>query len=110
MLLDYVATHLSDGFLYHASEMVLAAHADAVFHNETKGHSRVGAHIFLAENDPYPCWNGSILTVAQIIKFVMASATKAELGALFIAAQNILPLRQTLIKMGWPQPHTRSNK
>ena len=105
-LLDYVSTYPDDGLLFRSSDMVIAAHADAGFHNETKGRSRAGAHIFLAEDDPFPKWNGAILTVAQIIKFVMASAAEAELGALFIAAQKILPLRQTLIEMGWPQPPT----
>ena len=102
-LLDYVSTYPDDGLLFRSSDMVIAAHADAGFHNETKGRSRAGAHIFLAEDDPFPKWNGAILTVAQIIKFVMASAAEAELGTLFIAAQKILPLHQTLIEMGWPQ-------
>eukprot|EP00957_Ditylum_brightwellii_P196607 14979868-Ditylum_brightwellii.AAC.1 len=106
MLLEYVATYPNDRILYRASDMVLAAHADAGFHNETKGCSRARAHIFLAKNDPYSHWNGAILTVAQIMKFVMASAAKAELGTLFIVAQKILPLCQTLIKMGWLQPPT----
>ena len=38
-LLDYLATYPNDGTLYHASDMVLAVHADAGFHNETKGRS-----------------------------------------------------------------------
>ena len=105
-LLDYVATYPDDGILYRASDMILAAHADAGFHNETKGRSRAGAHIFLSEDEPIPRWNGAILTIAQIIKFVMASAAEAELGALFITAKKVLPIRQTLIEMGWPQPPT----
>ena len=36
----------------------------------------------------------------------MTSAAEAELGALFIAAQKLVPLRQTLCEMGWPQPPT----
>jgi hypothetical protein len=84
--------------------ILLVAHANEGFCNETKGHSQVGVHIFLAEDDPYPRWNGAILTVAQIIKFVMVSAAEAELGVLFVAAQKILPLCQTLITMGWSQP------
>ena len=105
-LLDYLATYPDDGTLYRASDMVLAAHADAGFHNESKGRSRAGAHIFLSENVPFPRWNGAILTIAQVIKFVMTSAAEAELGALFIAAQKLVPLRQTLCEMGWPQPPT----
>ena len=36
----------------------------------------------------------------------MSSAAEAELGALYITARKLLPLRQTLIEMGWPQPPT----
>ena len=86
--------------------MVLAAHSDASFHNETKGRSRAGAHIFLSEDDPIPKWNGPVLTIAQIIKFVMSSASEAELGALYITAKEIVPPRNTLDEMGWPQPHS----
>ena len=36
----------------------------------------------------------------------MASAAEAEMTALFITAKKIIPLRHTLIEMGWPQPQT----
>ena len=84
--------------------MVLADQADAGFHNESKGHSRVDTHIYLSENDPEPRWNRPVLTIAQIIKFVMTSAEEAELGALFIMAEEMINLRQTLSEMGCPQP------
>ena len=45
-LLDYVATYPNDGTIYRSSGMVLAAHSDAGFNNESKGRSRVGARIF----------------------------------------------------------------
>jgi hypothetical protein len=38
------------------------------------------------------------------MKFVMSSSAKAELGALYTTAKEMIPLCQTLIKMGWPQP------
>ena len=84
--------------------MILCAHADAGFLNESRSRRRAGAHIFLSENDPYPRFNGAILSIAQITKFVMASASEAELAALFITAREMIPHRQTLIDMGWPQP------
>ena len=71
-LLDYVATYPNDGIIYRASNMILCAHADAGYLNKTKACSRAGAHIFLSEDDPYPRFNGAILSIAQIIKFVMA--------------------------------------
>ena len=104
LLLDYVATYPNDGIVYRASDMILCAHADAGFLNETNARSRAGAHIFLSENDPFPRFNGAVLSVAQIIKFVMASAAESELAALFITAREMIPHRQTLIDMGWPQP------
>ena len=105
-LLDYCATYPDDGILYRSSDMLIAAHADAGFHNESKGRSRAGAHIFLSEDAPMPKWNGAVLTIAQIIKFVMTSASEAELGALFITAQALVPIRNTLEEMGWPQKRT----
>jgi hypothetical protein len=52
----------------------------------------------------HPRFNGAILSIAQIIKFVMASANESELAALFITAREMIPHRQTLIDMGWTQP------
>ena len=105
-LLDYVATYPNDGILLRKSDMILAAHADAGFLNELRAISRAGAHIFLSENDPKPKLNGPILTIAQIIKTVMASAAEAEMATLFITAKKMIPLRNTLIEMGCPQPQT----
>jgi len=106
LFLDYVATYPADGIVYRSSDMILCAHADVGFLNETNSRSRAGAHIFLSENDPFPRFNGAILSIAQIIKFVMASAAKSELAALFVTAREMMPHRQTLIAMGWPQPKT----
>jgi hypothetical protein len=82
--------------------MILCAHANAGFLNKTNSRSRAGVHIYLSKNDPFPCFNGAVLSIAQIIKFVMASAAEAELAALFVTAREMIPHRQTLIDMGWP--------
>ena len=86
--------------------MILARHADAGLLNESGAISRAGAHIILSENEPKPKLNGPILTIAQIIKIVMASAAEAEMAALFIKAKNMIPLRHALIQIGRPQPQT----
>ena len=103
-LLDYCATYPNDGILYRSSDMILAAHSDAGFANETKSRSRAGAHIFLSENDAIPRWNGPLLTIAQIMKYVVSSAAEAEMTALFLTAKEMVPLRNTLTEMGWKQP------
>ena len=105
-LLDYMATYPNDGITFRASSMVLAGHSDAAYLNVSKARSRAGAYIFCSENDAIPRLNGPVLTLAKIIKCVMSSAAEAELAALFMTAKEMVPLRQTLIEMGWPQPKT----
>jgi hypothetical protein len=80
-LLNYVAIYPNDGI----------AHADAGYLNETLSHSRAGAHIFLLEDNPSPRFNSVALTIATIIKFVMALAAEAKLAALFISACKMVP-------------------
>ena len=104
LLMDYVATYPNDGIVYRPSNMILCAHVDAGFLNESTSHSHAGAHIFLLENVPFLRFNGDILSIDQIIKFIMASAAGSKLAALFITACMIIPHRQTLIVMGWTRP------
>ncbi len=104
LLLDYIATYPSDGIIYQFRDMFLCAHTNAGFLNVINARSRAGAHIYLSENEPFPRFNGAVLYLAQIIKFVMASAAKAELAALFVTSREMILHRQTLTDMGWPQP------
>jgi hypothetical protein len=90
-LLDYLATDPDNGTAYHASDMILCAHANASFHHESKGHSRTGALIFISKNNPFPKHNGPVLLTSQIIMFVMSSAAKAKLGALYTTAKEMVP-------------------
>jgi hypothetical protein len=105
-LFDYLTTYPDDGTTYHASNMILCAHANAGFNNKSKGRSQAGAHIFVSKNNPFLKHNEPILSISQIMKFVMSSATEAELGALYTTAKEMVPLQQTLIEIGWPQPCT----
>jgi hypothetical protein len=75
------------------------------FHNKSKGCSQASAHILIFKNNPFLKHNGPVLSISQIMKIVMSSAAKAKLGALYTTAMEMVPLYQTLIKMGWRQPH-----
>jgi hypothetical protein len=86
--------------------MILSAHSDAAYLNVSKSHSRTGAHIMCSENDPVPSHSGPIITLTQIIKFITSSAAESELTTLFICAKEMVPLRQSLIEMGWLQPQS----
>ena len=67
--------------------MLVTAHSDAGFNNEIKAIIRAGIHIFLSENELIPRWNGPILTIAQIMKYVMSLVAEAEMGALLLTAK-----------------------
>jgi hypothetical protein len=81
--LDYAATHQDAIITYQASNMVLAIHSDASYLSKPKARSRAGGYFFMSSNTKDPSNNGAILNIAQIIKSVMSSAAKAELGALY---------------------------
>ena len=104
MLLDYCAPYPGDGIKYRASDMMLCGHSDAGFNNEKGSRSRAGAHIFLSEGDDFPRWNGPVLTIAQIMKYILSSAAEAETAALFLTVKEMVSLRNTLKEMGWKQP------
>jgi hypothetical protein len=50
LLLNYVATYPNDSIVYQASDMILCAHANAGFLNESQSCSCARAYIFLLEN------------------------------------------------------------
>jgi hypothetical protein len=86
--------------------MVLCAHLDAGFLNNTNSCSYAGAHIFLSENKLFLRFNGAVLSIAQTIKFVMVSAAESKLAALFVMAREMIPHRQTLIS--WVGPNQKA--
>ena len=60
----------------------------------------------MSNNDAILSNNDAVLTVSQIIKAVMSSAAKAELGAFFINCREAIPARHALEIMGHKQPPT----
>ena len=91
-VLDYVATYPSNGITYRASDRILAAHSDASFLTEMGSCSQVGAHIFLSKDSPVPQNNGIVLTISQILQFVIVK--QARQGAEL--AKQILARRENL--------------
>ena len=89
--------------------MVLNIHSDASYLTEPKARSRVAGHYFLGEipkSDKPIQLNGAIYAYCGILKFVVASAAEAELGALFINCQNGKIIRLILEELGHKQPPT----
>ena len=108
-LLDYMHTHQDAVIRFYASDMVLNVHSDASHLTATRGRSRAGGYFFLGSvptnNRPIRL-NGNVAVTCAILKLVAASAAEAELGALFLNAQEARILRLTLAEMGHPQPPT----
>ena len=115
-LLNYAATHPDVSIQYHASCMVLDV--DSAYLSVRKARSRVGGFRYLSSvltNVKKPPvmtqpLNGPLHAVYTTIENVMASASEAEMGALFINGQKVMILRTILYALGHQQPPTPIRK
>jgi hypothetical protein len=106
-MLDYLATHPDAKIRYHASNMILHIHSDASYLSVSNARSRLGGLLFLGNKSPeQETLNGAIINVAAVIKNVVASVAKSEVGACFHNAQSDAMLRVTLTELDHPQPPT----
>jgi hypothetical protein len=86
-LLDYLATHPDATIRFRASDMILNVHSDTSYLSELNAHSCACSHFFMGwspkDGDPIKL-NGAFFTLFTILRFVVASAAKAELSSLFL--------------------------
>jgi hypothetical protein len=108
-LLDYLASNSEAKVRYYASDMIMNIHSDVSYLLETNARSRACGHFFMGwmpkNGEPIKII-GAFYVNATILKFVVASAAEAELGALFHKCQDGIIFRQTLANMGNLQPKT----
>ena len=106
-LLDYMHTHPNAKIGFQASDMFLNIHSDASYLTAANARSRAGGYFFLGslpkDGDPIKL-NGNVMITCAILKLVAASAAEAELGALFLNAQEAKVMRIILEEMGHKQP------
>jgi hypothetical protein len=84
-------------------------HSDASYLSESDAHSRACGHFFMgwSPKDGNPIkLNGAFFTLCAILRFVVASAMEAELGALFLNCKEGIIFCLTLKELGHPQPKT----
>ena len=98
----YASTHPGGIIMYRKSDMILVIHSDASYLSEPKVRSRAGYYWFMLSNCPIAPDNGKVSNIAQLIKIVMTSAVEAEICALCINAQEVVPERMTLQEMTHP--------
>ncbi len=101
-----MATNPDAILTYEKSDMVLAVHSNASYLSEPAARSRAGGHFFCSSNVDDPPNNEAELNISKILKAVMSSAAKAELGALYINAREAIPMQHLLEEMGHKQPPT----
>jgi hypothetical protein len=105
--LNYCASHPDAEIIFRASDMVLHNHSDAAFLVASEARSRAGGFTYMGNHQGRPqIINGAISVIAKIIKPVMSSAAEAEVGALFMNAKALIPLRITCEELGHIQPPT----
>ena len=108
-LLDYLASNPDAKIRFYKSDMILNIHSDASYLSEPNARSRTCGYFFMGSmpqgGQPISL-NGAFHVNTQIIKFVVASAAEAELGALFRNCQDGIMFRTTLLNLGHPQPRT----
>ncbi len=111
-LLNYLATHSDATVWFHTSDMILIIHSDASYLSAANAHSQAWWHFFMGwkPNPTQPIkLNGAFFTLCAILRFVVASAAEAELGALFLNCKQATIFWLTLEAMGHPQPPTPIN-
>jgi hypothetical protein len=107
--LDGMWTH-PDAIIWScASDMILNVHSDASNLSAPIACSQAGGYFFLGiilqDGDPIKL-SGAIHITCAILKLGTASAAEAELGALFLKAQEAKVLQLILAEFGHPQPPT----
>jgi hypothetical protein len=94
---------------FHASDMIMNVHSDASYLPESDACSCSCSHFFVGwspkDGDPIQL-NGAFFTLCAMLRFVVASAAEAELGALFLNCKEGMIFRLTLEELSHPQPKT----
>eukprot|EP00804_Cyclotella_cryptica_P004967 CCRYP_014094-RA/>CCRYP_014094-RA protein AED:0.12 eAED:0.01 QI:0/0/0/1/1/1/2/0/1245 len=108
-MLEYCASNPDAKVRFRTSDMILNIHSDASYLSATRAPSQVAGYYFLGSipTDDAPIkLNGAILVFCGILKFVVASAAEAELGALFLNCKEGKLQFLILEELGHPQPPT----
>ena len=86
--------------------MVMNIHSDATYLSKLNARSRGCEHFFMGAlpiNGKSIKLNGTFHTLCAILRFVVASAAEAELGALFLYCQEGMIIKLTLKDLGLKQ-------
>jgi hypothetical protein len=85
-LLDYLASNQEAKVRFHASDMIMNINSNASYLSKKGARSHTCGHFFMGwipKNREQIKLNGAFHTNSSIMRFIVALAAEAELGALF---------------------------
>jgi hypothetical protein len=103
--LNYAASNPDGKIVYRKSDMILQGDSDAAYLVCPEARSRAGGYIYCGNKDK-KLFNGPVLVLSKKIKNVVSSASEAEVAALYLNAQEMVPMRHCLEELGHPQRAT----
>jgi hypothetical protein len=106
---DYLTMYPDATIRFRASNKIMNVHSDASYLSESDAQSQACRHFFMgwSPKDGNPIkLNGTFFTLCAILRFVVASAAKAKLGALFLNCNEGMIFCLTLEELGHLQPKT----
>ena len=103
MLMDYLHTNPNAVIRYRDREILLKFVSNTVFLLLPQARSRAAAVYHLVWNDKNK-QNGLVDVLCQTIKNVVASASEAETGGIYLSAIHCLPIQIACIELVHPQP------
>jgi hypothetical protein len=108
-VMDYLAHNVDAKIQFHVSDMILNIHSDTAYLSEPSAQSHACGHFFMGwkpKNGEPIRLNKAFHVSLTIMKFVVASAGEAELGAIYYNCQTGIIFRLTLAEMGHTQSRT----
>ena len=103
--LNYAAYNPNGKIVHRKSNMILQGDSNAAYLVCPEARSRAGRYIYCGNKDR-KLFNGPVLVLSKKIKNEVSSASEAEVAALFMNAQEMVPMRQCLEELEHPQPAT----
>jgi hypothetical protein len=86
--------------------MILHIQSDASYLNRSRSRSTAGIHACLGNIDAPTHINGALICLSLTLDVIVASASEAEYGAVFLSGQLGVWIRTVLAALGYPQPPT----
>ena len=101
--------HVELGPVHFALDMILNINSNALYLLVSGANIHTAVHFlhgFQPVNNLPIQLNGAIFSLCTILKFVVASAVEAEVGALFVNYKEVNIIRLILHQLNHPQPAT----